>query len=114
MGAGWKHAAGAKLTIASEELHWVLLVSGFLLCDSELGDRDIVPPQLMQFSAALEAEDPANDPVCIVGLWCSQRRSLCVRLVFDVSILAALDPVYTLRHTHTCASSVQVSHTRMC
>eukprot|EP00041_Stephanoeca_diplocostata_P028546 m.814214 g.814214 ORF g.814214 m.814214 type:complete len:1145 (-) comp23393_c0_seq1:1230-4664(-) len=55
---------GAKLTIASEELHWVLLVSGYLMSDSELGERDIVPPQIMQFSAALEADDPSTDPVC--------------------------------------------------
>jgi hypothetical protein len=45
------------LAIASEELHWMVLVAGFLLCDSDVGDRNIVPVPIMALSADAASAD---------------------------------------------------------
>lgn len=70
---------GAVLAVASEELHWMLLVSGFLLCDSEGGDCNIIPQPIMVLSA--ESDSPDDDMVV-------QLSTAMLRLLSNITDVA--------------------------
>ncbi|GLJ30839.1 hypothetical protein SUGI_0612650 [Cryptomeria japonica] len=63
----WLHqgrSAGTDLTCIMEELHWLLLISGHVLADSDEGETPLVPETI---EAQLSDIDPGNHPVLILS-----------------------------------------------
>ena len=52
----------AQLAVMSEELHWAMLISGYYLTDTDVGERDVVPAEIMHVSATVPEGSEAADP----------------------------------------------------
>jgi hypothetical protein len=50
-----------------EQVHWIVLFSGFLLADSDVDEAETVPPEIMAYSASLPADAGAAGDA-VVGL----------------------------------------------
>ena len=57
-----------------EDLHWLLLISAYLLADESEGETPLIPSVIITYSASLK--DQVNVQACLQTLCASQNQAL--------------------------------------
>lgn len=85
-----------NLTVLHEDLHWLLLISGFLLCDDGVGETLIIPPQVVSFSTAQSVQTDVQKTITFLAAASDLDASSSLDLDHVDSMIAVIGLVLRL------------------